>query len=240
MAASELVRHWKPTRHGYSYEDVRWQKSVRRIARRSTRGAARRVGCFGAGQGMRRTLADARGGGSEVRTVCVTAQRLHPEDAARHGDRDYTRLVATRRKAPRSRVSSSEKRCSRCGLWPTQVNARNTASNAVPVPAAAGAGIGTRCLRGRLGCQRSATCSAKAAPADEARAVSQTRRRKAPVPQGSLRGSAVDAKAAPRSAASDMGRSKLADANSQAILPAQSEPRERNGSGGRSRRTNDA
>jgi len=49
------LRRQEPTRRGCSYEDVRWQKSVRRIARRVARGAARRFGRSGAGQGALRT-----------------------------------------------------------------------------------------------------------------------------------------------------------------------------------------
>jgi hypothetical protein len=55
---------WEPTRHGCSYEEVRRQKSVRRIVRASAaRGAARQVGGTALAQKRFARRADARSGG---------------------------------------------------------------------------------------------------------------------------------------------------------------------------------
>jgi len=76
------VTRREPTRRGYGYQGVRWQKSVRRIARppRSPSRKARRRD--GAGRGGLRTSADARGGGSEARTVRVSRSQFQSRNRA--------------------------------------------------------------------------------------------------------------------------------------------------------------
>jgi hypothetical protein len=69
----------EPARRGCWYEDVKWQKSVRRIARRDARRAARQIdGVALAEEGFVRR-ADARDGDSEVRTVRVACGVFKPE-----------------------------------------------------------------------------------------------------------------------------------------------------------------
>jgi len=63
---------------------VRWQKSVRRIARRPARGAARQVGGAALAEELSRRCADAHGGGSEVRTVREVVRRIPTRKRPRH------------------------------------------------------------------------------------------------------------------------------------------------------------
>jgi hypothetical protein len=81
------VTHREPTRRGCSYEDVRWQKSVRRIARRDARRAARRVGDAALAEEDSARRADARDGDSEARTVRVVAPGFEKRRQARPGAR---------------------------------------------------------------------------------------------------------------------------------------------------------
>jgi len=76
--ARKRMTHREPARRGCSYDDVRRQKSVRRIARRDARGAARQIGGATLAQGHSARRADARGGGTGVRTVRGVAQRIQP------------------------------------------------------------------------------------------------------------------------------------------------------------------
>jgi len=55
---------------------VRWQKSVRRIARRPARRTARQVVEVALAEEFSERCADAHDGGSEVRTVCEVVQRF--------------------------------------------------------------------------------------------------------------------------------------------------------------------
>lgn len=164
----------EPTRRGCSYEDVRRQTSVRRIARRSARGAARRIDGATLAEELSAARADARSGGSEVTTVRAGA-RSHRPGGPRASPDGETRPVATRWKVSRSSLASLCK--GRCGgglglagasrrLWNRRGGARG----------------------GDEGHQRSVTCTVKAAPADEARAVRHTRRCEAPALEELQRG----------------------------------------------------
>lgn len=68
----------EPTRRGYGYQGVRWQKSVRRIARRPGRRAARRGDGARLAEESSASRAGARGGGSEARTVRVSCSETNP------------------------------------------------------------------------------------------------------------------------------------------------------------------
>jgi len=67
--ARERLTQGEPTMRGYWYEEVRWQKSVQRIARCSVRCAARQAGGVTLAEEHSARRADVRGGGFEVRTV---------------------------------------------------------------------------------------------------------------------------------------------------------------------------
>jgi len=67
--ARKRLTHRKPTMRGYWYEEVRWQKSVQRIARGDVRRAARQVGGVTLAKEHSALRTDVRGGGFEVRTV---------------------------------------------------------------------------------------------------------------------------------------------------------------------------
>jgi len=87
--ARKRLTHREPTRRGCSYEDVRWQKSVRRIARRDARGAARQVVGTALAQGRFARRADARSEGQPrgengVRS-CVTLSVNETSAARRLG-----------------------------------------------------------------------------------------------------------------------------------------------------------
>lgn len=86
-------------------QDVRRQTSVRRIARRSARGAARRIDGATLAEKLAAARADARGGGSEVRTV-REGVRSHRPGGPRASPDGETRSVATRWKAFRPLLAS--------------------------------------------------------------------------------------------------------------------------------------
>lgn len=94
-------RAGEPARHGYSYEEVRWQKSVRRIACRCPRGVARRIGGTALAEERSASCADAHRGGSEARTVRVLRSTSEHEACAGRRSGQPGRL-ATRWKASRS------------------------------------------------------------------------------------------------------------------------------------------
>jgi len=177
--ARKRMTHREPARRGCSYEDVRRQKSVRRIARRDARGTARRIGDTALAEGY------------SAPTCWRTRRRLRGENGARgcaaHSTTKAfaawaaraTWSIVTRRKASRSllaqlrkvrrggglgRAGECETRTARCawsqlpvGYWNRRGGARDDDE----------------------GRQRSMTCTVKAAPADEARAVRHARRREA-------------------------------------------------------------
>jgi len=69
----------EPARRGCWYEDVKWQKSVRRIARRDARRAARQIDGVALAEECFVRRADARDGNSEARTVRVACDVFKPE-----------------------------------------------------------------------------------------------------------------------------------------------------------------
>jgi len=68
----------EPTKRGYGYQGVRWQKSVRRIARRPGRRAARQDDEATLAEEHSASRAGARSGGSEVRTVRASCSETKP------------------------------------------------------------------------------------------------------------------------------------------------------------------
>jgi len=157
--------------------------------------------------------ADAQGGGSEARTVREVAQRNPNRRRSAASAAGVTRSTATRRKASRS-FSRPPRKGQRGGGLGHAGQREAHIERCTPSQLPAGSGTGERCPSDDEGRQRSVTCTVKAAPADEARAVRHARRREAPVPEELRRGLAVDAKATPRSSEPGTGRSKLAGANS--------------------------
>jgi len=166
------------------YEDVRWQKSVRRIARHDARRAARQVGGAALAQGRSAWRADARSGGlprgENGARSCVTlsatrqARPRRPGQPGRSGHdgrrSDLHAFVPQGAGAGRSWSRGSTPGCRshrevrrgpdklRCRQWNRWSGARADDE----------------------GRQTPATCMAKAAPANEARAVRHSRRREAP------------------------------------------------------------
>jgi hypothetical protein len=63
---------------GYWYEEVRWQKSVQRIARCDVRGAARQAGGVTLAKEHSVVRVDARRGGFVVRTVRKSSYAFYP------------------------------------------------------------------------------------------------------------------------------------------------------------------
>lgn len=220
----------EPARYGCSYEDVRWQKPVRRIARRDARGTARRIDDAALAQGLSERRADAHGGGLEAKTVresCVASKPGGAYGEAAGGNPGRLRHGGRRP----DRRSCSSARCGRVTVSVARVNAAAFVATRASEPAdrrSWNRRVGARAAT--QGRQRLAMCGVKAAPADEARVV---RHFEAPRGAGPRRswdeGFAVDAKATPRSSGSRTGQSKLTRANSWVILP--DSPNRANGEG---------
>ena len=115
----------KPARYGCSYEDVRWQKLVRRIARRDARGTARRIDGAALAQGLSERRADAHGGGLEARTVRGLHDASKPGctcGSAAGGNSGRSRHGGRRP----DRRSCSSARCGRVTVSVARVNARRS------------------------------------------------------------------------------------------------------------------
>jgi hypothetical protein len=157
---------------------VRWQKSVRRIARRDARGAARQIGGAALAEELSERRADALDGGSEARTVRELRDAFDYE-GKRGPAVGATRSITTRRKASRSSLMSRRKARHVEGLGRAGQReagtARCTWSKASHRRMEPTGGV----RDDDEGRQRSVMCMVKAAPADEARAVRHPRRREA-------------------------------------------------------------
>jgi len=163
---------------GARTKNVRWQKSVRRIARRPARGAARRVVGAALANELSAHCADAHGGGSEVRTVREPATLSYPRASVARRPGKLGRARHDGRRPDCSRVTTARGRrgdgLGRAGQHEAAPKGvRQSSCPSVLEPA-------RRCPRRRRRASEIGTCTVKAAPADEARAVIQPRRREAP------------------------------------------------------------
>ena len=184
--AHALDGHREPPRRGCSYANVRWQKSVRRAARSAGRRAARRIdGWALAGEVSARRLTTLaartprrrRYGASERPSPTSALTGLVARDSSL-AHRDTTEGVlfvpSDRRKARGGEGARLRRFTRRCRVRKDMATSPSSPRFWKP---RGGAGDSDE------GRQRLATFLAKAAPADEARAVHRARRRKAPAHQ---------------------------------------------------------
>jgi hypothetical protein len=208
---------------------VRWQKLVRRIARRDARGTARRIDDAALAQGLSERRADAHGGGLEARTVrgshdaskpggkCGSAAGGNP-GRLRHGGRRPDRR------------SCSSARCGRVTVSVARVNARRSSQDGRRASWPSVLEPASRCPSGdrrasEIGDVRGEGCSSRRGAGGPSLRGAERRRSSKKLGEGF----AVDAKATPRSSGSRTGQSKLTRANSWVILP--DSPNRANGEG---------
>lgn len=221
----------EPTRRGYRYVDVKWQKSVRRISRPGLDPSKGAADLQGASRGTLRSRADARRGGSEATRVRVTSSRSRPEKHARHLGGATHRDSNTTEGVPAPRAAQRKSRraggLGRAGQ--TRAQGPKGPGERASFPAGVGTGEAvpartTKDVRDGRGHQ------ARAAPADEARAVCLSKRREALALRSSYTGSSVCdgvSHACARGSREPVHRS-WPNANSWAIQP---NPSRANGSG---------
>jgi len=100
QARKRMTRR-EPTRRGCSYENVRWQKSVRRIELHPARGAARQVGGVTLAEELSPRRADARAEAAPRRDGARCRAALSNQSAFMVTAAGETRSIETRRKASR-------------------------------------------------------------------------------------------------------------------------------------------
>jgi hypothetical protein len=145
-------RQREPTRRGCWYEDVKWQKSVRRIARRDLRRAVRQVGGVTLAKEHSALRADTRGGGSEARTVRVPSRGSQPREPCDGAVGQGNRVESWHDGRRSDRCSGLHRKVqSDGGLGRAGQSASQAARLAVRAASRRVHGTGERCPRGRRG-----------------------------------------------------------------------------------------